>query len=172
MQTMTKRFPIRPDVLPAFTFAGFQWPRFVAVLPKGSKAKRLERYKAPATGPYYHAPKPVDASKQGTSFYLNSDGMPGLRWEWCDEVEGMGRAINHTGWFTDETGDGDKIRGVVFTLPKGRGFLAGWSMGEGMASGVEYEVFAEESDAAYSADSAAKFLAEVERDNNESEQDE
>jgi hypothetical protein len=164
LQTMSKRFPITNSGLAAFTFAGFQWPRYVAALPKGSKAKRLERYKAPVCGPYYHAPKPVKGSNHGTIFYLNSDGMPGMRWAWCDEVEGVGRSINHTGWYTDEHGDGDKIRGVVFTLPKGRGFLAGWSMGESMASGVEYEVYTGELDAAQAADDIAKLIAEVERE--------
>jgi hypothetical protein len=172
MQTMSKRFPIKEGPLPAFAFAGFQWPRFVAALPQGSKAKRLARYKALVCGPTFHAPIPVVGSNHCIGFYLAGDDMPALRWAWCDEVFGMGRAINHTGWFTDEHGDGEKIRGVVFTLTHGRGYLAGWSMGHGMASGLECYVYADATSAAYAADSAAQFLAEVERDNNANNADE
>lgn len=160
MQTHTSRFPLKNSGLPAFDFAGFSWPRYLATLPTGSKAARLERYKKPITGPYYHAPKPESAGR-GKGFYLDSAGAPGLRWTWADEVEGS--RIRHTGWFTDECED-SIMRGVVFRLPKGRGFLAGWSMGEGMASAVEGEVFDDEIDCARAADSLAETLAERERE--------
>lgn len=156
-KTLAAKFPIQNVSLPRFNFAGFQWPRYVAVLPQGSKAKRLARY-ASACGPYYHAPKPVlSPDNQGKGFYLGSDGMPSLRWDWCDDVVS---SIGHTGWFADSHGDGDKIRGIVFTLPKGRGFLAGYSMGEGMASGLECEIYADKEGAAHSADGIAERLAE------------
>lgn len=160
MQTRTSRFPLADCGLPAFDFAGFSWPRYVATLPRGTMAKRLAQYKAPVTGPYYHAPKPEDAGK-GKGFYLDSDGTPGLRWTWADDVQGS--RIRHTGWFTDETAD-STIRGVVFRLPKGRGFLAGWSMGESMASAVECEIFEDEIDCARAADGLAESLAERERE--------
>lgn len=159
MKTATATFPLPPV---RFTFAGFNWPRYVAMLPRGSFAERVERKKNPVTGPYYHAPKPVTGPHPGRGFYLDSDGMPGLRWSWCDEVDGT--RIDHTGWFTDEDGTGDKIRGVVFRLPRGRGFLAGWSMGHGMASEIDGTVYAEEAEAAYAADSEAEAVAEVERE--------
>lgn len=116
---------------PEFTFAGFTWPRYVAMLPRGSFGKRIAAMRRPVCGPYYHAPKPNQ--REGSSFYLASDFMPGLRWQWCDEVVPI---IGHTGWFTDEYGDGEKVRGLVFRLPHGRGFLIGWSMGEGMCGEV------------------------------------
>ena len=166
MQTMHQRFNLANSGIAAFTFAGFEWPRFVAVLPKGSTAKRLERYKNPMTGPYYHAPKPVGRD-HGHGFYLDDAGMPGLRWQWCDEVSDV--RIKHTGWFCDEFGISDKIRGLVFTLPKGRGFLAGWSMGESMASGVECEVYETAREAAYAADSIAENVAERQREFEEQE---
>lgn len=158
MQTMNSRFPLAGCGLASFEFAGFTWPRFVATLPTGRMAKRLERYKNHVTGPYYHAPKP---GADGRGFYLNSDGMPGLRWQWCDDVTS---SIRHTGWLTDEFGDSETIRGVVFRLPSGRGFLAGWSMGEGMASSLEYAVYDDESAAAHVADSLAENAAEKERE--------
>jgi len=167
MKTSAARFPL-PAV--AFVFAGFTFPRFAAVLPKGSLSKRLEKAKAPSfCGPYYSAPKPAGRG-HGISFYLDSDFAPGLRWEWCDQVEGV--RIRHTGWFTDEHGDTDTIRGLVMRLPKGRGFLAGWSMGSGMASAVDCEIYADASDAAYAADCLAERAAERERDYQESFSDE
>ena len=161
MQTLTARFP-----LPAaeFTFAGFNWPRQVAALPSRDKARRLSRYTNSSTGPYYHAPKPATAERTGWAFYLASDGAPGMRWEWCDLVEGIGRAIDHSGWYTDEHRDGAKIRGVVFRLPHGRGFLAGWSMGEGMVTSLDACLYGEETDAALAADELAESAAEAERD--------
>lgn len=159
MQTITSRFPLANCGLPAFEFAGFNWPRYVATLPRGTMAKRLERAKNPATGPYYHAPKP-EAAGTGRGFYLDSDGMPGLRWQWCDEVSGA--SIRHTGWFADECET--TIRGIVARLPKGRGFLAGWSMGESMASALEAEIYSDETEAARMADSLAESVAERERE--------
>lgn len=118
-----------------FTFAGFQWPR-------------------------YHAPRPETVGT-GRGFYLDSDGQPFTRWQWCDEVDGV--RIYHTGWFCDEYGDGGKIRGIVVALPRGR-FLAGWSMGEGMASTVDADLYDTADAAAYAADSMAESAAENERE--------
>lgn len=159
MQSMNSRFP-----LPAteFCFAGFAWPRRLAVLPVGQKAKRIARY-AGACGPYYHAPTPVnDRADKGIGFYLENAGMPCSRWAWCDEVEGV--RIGHNGWYSDEHGDGELIRGVVLRLPSGRGFLAGWSMGKNMASSVGATVYADECEAARAADREAELTAERERE--------
>lgn len=164
MQTQTSRFP-----LPAtqFAFAGFAWPRYVANLPAGKLATRLAKAKDRFAGPYYHAPKPVAGAHPGKGFYLGDQGAPGLRWSWCDEVEGV--RIDHTGWHTDEFGISDTIRGLVFRLPHGRGFLAGWSMGEGMASAVDGYVWESEQDAARAADSMAESAAERQREYEERE---
>lgn len=156
MQPLTSHFS-RPA--PEFSWAGFDFPKFAWTLPRGSKAKRIQDHKNPVCGPYYCAPKPNDTG--GTSFYLDSDFMPGLRWQWCDDVTS---SIRHTGWYTSEYGDGDKIRGLVLRLPKSRGFLAGWSMGESMASGVEYTIYATEHEAAIAADGIAENVAKTERE--------
>lgn len=148
-----------------FEFASIQFPKYVWTLPRGPMAKRLAQAKANWSAPYYHAPTPNQG--KGIGFYLDSDGMPQLRWQWCDEVTGV--RINHSGWYSDEFGDAEKIRGVVFRLPHSRGFLAGWSMGEGMASAIEYGVHESETDAARAADSIAENVAESEREYQESE---
>lgn len=148
-----------------FAFAGFQFPKYVWTLPRGAILKRAVARRAACTGDYYHAPTPnkktVDA---GCGFYLSSkDGQPfDLRWIWCDEVAGT--CIRHTGWFIDDYGQDETIRGIVFRLPHALGFLAGWSMGEGMASSVEYYVYDDEVAAAHAADSLAENAAEEERE--------
>ena len=140
-----------------FSFAGFDFPKYLWTLPKGPWRKRLERMRKPVTGGYYGSPRINDS---GTIFYLESDFMPRLRWKWCDEIVGR---INHKGWYSDEYREGT-IRGLVMRLPNNRGFIAGWSYGEGMFSSVDYDVFLDESDAAYCADSMAENAAERERE--------
>lgn len=144
-----------------------QSPKHIRVL-RGPISKRLAEFKAMrargykngrATGPYYWS-KPVRAEQKTRSFYLESDFMPGLRWNWCDEIA---RDIRHTGWYTDDHGASDTIRGVVFRLPHARGFLAGWSMGENMISEIDLYIWDDERDAAHAADGMAEHAAERER---------
>ena len=143
-----------------FMFAGFNFPRYIAELKKGTKEQRRDRYKH--TGGDYTAPKP---GADGKGFYLGED--KDLRWMWADEVDGA--RINHTGWFCDAYQD-EKIRGIVIRLTHGR-FLTGWSMGEGMASSIDYGIYTDEIEAARAADSEAETAAEREREY-QAEQDE
>jgi len=151
--------------LDRFQFAGFQWPRHVATMERGPLPRRLEYRKTRCTGNYYHAPKPGNT---GRGFYLYENDAAGLRWQYADDVSS---SIRHTGWFCDDYGD-SKIRGIVLRLPRGRGFLAGWTMGVGMASAVDYSpVFDDESEAAACADSMAQNAADSEREFQESERE-
>jgi hypothetical protein len=102
-------------------------------------------------------------SSQIYGFYLESDGMPGLRWEWADKIELAN--VKHAGWYSDPEGIAELIRGVVFRLPKGRGFMPGWSMGEGCASCLERVVYESRIMCAYAADELARIAAEKEREN-------
>lgn len=146
------------------TFAGFNYPKFLADLPPAPLAKRLAIFKENKRKPSlngYRQNDPAPLEKQderGRMFYLNSDLAPGLRFEYADKVDGS--RINHTGWFTNEFDDGDTIRGIVFRLPRNRGFLAGWTMGDSMASELEYRIFDDQVRAARAADSLAEDLAE------------
>lgn len=83
----------------------------------------------------------------------------------CDEVE---RGIDHTGWFLDNDGCGDKARGEVFTLPHRRGYIAGVAdpCNDGPACLDLTTIFDtdDERGAAYHADSLAEVYAENERD--------
>jgi hypothetical protein len=141
---------------PEFSFAGFSFPKHVWTLDHMPVAKRLQRRAPVVCGAYYHCPTPNQNA--GVGFYLDSDGQPFTRWVWCDEVV----SLRHTGWFCDEY-QGQKIRGIVVRLPHGR-FLAGWSMGENMASSVDAEVYTCERDAAYAADGLAESAADAERE--------
>ena len=140
------------------TFAGFNYPRYVAALPRGDMAARLARRSPVVCGKTYLA-SPAPVTGPGTlarGFYLGDDSQPFTRWEWCDDVDDR---IQHSGWFADPDGDGDKVRGIVVRLPHGRGFLAGWAMGEGMAGTVYREIYPDAIDAARAADSVAEDVA-------------
>ena len=147
--------PIADPHIARFQFAGFQWPRYVATLTplSGLRKKREGRR---FTGGYYHAPTPN--SNNGRGFYLGNAGQPFTRWEWCDDVD---TSIRHTGWVTDDYSTIDKIRGIVILLPHGR-FMAGWSMGKGMASTIEPGVFDDINEAAQMADEHARCAADAE----------
>ena len=94
-----------------FTFAGFSFPRYIAQLSESGGRGHF-------TPCYYHMPDP-HRSDRGQGFYL--EDMSRVRW--ADKVSGA--RIYHTGWFTDEYMNGDKIRGVVVLLPHGRFLQAG-----------------------------------------------
>lgn len=142
-----------------FTFAGFTWPRDVARMACGPAALRRKWQGRRMCSEYYHAPRPESAGI-GRGFYLESDGQPFTRWQWADDAYA---SIGHRGWFTDDYCE-DKIRGIVISLPHGR-FIAGWSMGEGMASSVDCSpVFGSAIDAAIYADRLAESAAESERE--------
>ena len=150
-------------------FAGFTFPKQVYIIPHGrnrAEGIRKRRELRKVCGPYYTFPVPD--SRNEVAFYLESDFAPGLRWQWADDVV----RIDHTGWFTNQYGDGDTVRGIVMRLTRGHGFLAGWSMGEGMASAVDRHVYDDENEAAWAADTLAKYAAENMREANELEEEE
>ena len=156
--------PITDPHIPRFTFAGFLWPRYVATLTRidGLRAKRETRK---FTGGYYHSPKPN--APDGTVFYLDDAGQPFTRWRWCDDIDS---SIRHTGWWFDDDCN-DKIRGIVILLPHGR-YMAGWSMGEHMASAIEPGIFDDIDEAARMADEHARCAAEHEREYRQEPDDE
>lgn len=144
---------------PEFTFAGFTWPRYIPEFSKSKYDRRTFR------AVYYHAPKPLTGGLHpGRGFYLADHGSPS-RWKWCDDVVS---SIRHKGWFCDPYQD-ETIRGLVVLLPHGR-YLAGWSMGEGMASEVGGYIYTDIKEAARAADQCAEYAAERERDYQEEEE--
>ncbi len=147
-----------------FNFAGFNFPRYVVRMACGPSALRKKWSGRKVCGEYFHAPKPNNA--EGRGFYLDDAGQPFTRWQWADEVVNL----RHTGWFCDEHQD-SKIRGIVALLPHGR-FLAGYSMGEHMASSIDADIYTDIESAARAADSLAENAADTERDYQASQQTE
>ncbi len=135
---------------PEFTFAGFTFPRYVATLAIGFPALKKQRDIRKVCGGYFHAPRPN--ANTGRGFYLGGAGMPCQRWEWASDTE----------WYADDDGH-TTMRGIILRLPHGR-FLAGYSLGEGMASGVGAHVYDDEAEALAAADEEARTVAESERE--------
>ncbi len=148
-----------------YTFASFTWPR-VFYHHRGTIAKRLADYKQSkkpgCSGPYHLSPGTVPGASMFS--YLDSDFELGLRWEWCDVMAPL--AIDHKGWFTDPLGDSvmGTARGVVWRLPRRRGFLIGWSLGESMATETKCKVVFDAEMVAVWADNCAEQAAEKERE--------
>lgn len=166
------------------TFAGFKIPRTengptLYNYATKSLAQRLAEYKRHGRGCIGQVTfalrirdETAIRGDMAWGFYLPIDGADamGLRWAWCDHVGGTiwddgpdVPDITHTGWFCDDVGD-DTIRGIVAVLPRSRGYLAGWSMGEGMASMLHEEIHEELDDAVRAADEDARIVAESERE--------
>ena len=140
----------------SFQFASFTWPRMVARAAFGPALLRKKWAGRKFVGEYRHAPTPN--AIRGRGFYLDNAGQPFTRWKWADDVV----RLRHTGYFCDLHAD-QTIRGIVAILPHNR-FLAGWSMGEGMASEVDGSIYDTPEDAAHAADSMAEYVAERERE--------
>ena len=104
-------------------------------------------------------------------FYLDAHGtdgdfQPGLRWDWADDVVSLG----HKGWYMD-THEDETYRGMVFRLNHDRGFIIGYSMGDGMYSVVDYgHIYDDKDRAAYAADDLARYDAEKAREAYEEEE--
>jgi hypothetical protein len=148
-------------IMESFNWAGFLFPRRIVGLPHGNKADRMQAARAGnACGPYYTSPKPITGGAHGASGFYLGECMR-MRWTWADDINGAG--IRHRGWFCDEDQD-QTIRGIVVRLTHGR-MLAGWSMGEGMASSIDCDqIFTDEIEAARCADGLAESVAESERE--------
>lgn len=120
-----------------------------------------------ATGPYRWTPTPP---MSGRGFYTecgtndivcarHGSGFT-LRIEPADKH--VGGRLGMTSGYT--TQDGDEFAPIVFRLPRGRGFMAGWTMGQGMASTLEPEIYDDIRDAAIAAYDAAEMARNREDD--------
>lgn len=68
-----------------------------------------------------------------------------------------------TGYYTDEYGIAETLNPCLALLPHGR-FLSGWTMGEGMATGFDADVYDNEREAWLAAHRVAERDAEAERE--------
>lgn len=128
---------------------------------KGTLASRAKSRRV--AGPYYNT-RPRTERADSLFFYMDSHGQMGdgpirLRFDTAESMQDL----RHTGYYCDEDGH-TVVHGIVARLPHGRGFLAGWSMGDNMASELSREVHLCERDAALAADAMAEEVAGSERD--------
>lgn len=126
-------------------------------------------------GPYRWQPT---APGKGRGFYSSqSDALKmdragstlDLRLESANDHLSGSRLSFTDGYFCDLDGDGDTLQPVIARLPRGRGFLAGWTMGAGMCGSLDSTVYDEEADAAFAAHRLAESDAESNRDRQEAE---
>src|SRR5688500_4737788 len=118
-------------------------------------------------GPYQWTPVQQQPG-QGRGFYLHSkryemgDGPLQLRIRPAnDALPSHYRLAQITGYYTDDFHDGT-LQPLVARLSRGRGFLAGWTMGHGMSSCVDGHIYGDEVSAAIVAHSMAERDAETE----------
>lgn len=117
-------------------------------------------------GPYYMTPCQPGG---GRSFYQSSkglacgDGFFDLRLEEANEHLRESRLSHIDGYFTDEHCD-SSLQPIVARLAHGRGYLPGWTMGNGMAASIELTIYEDIRDAAYAAHAMAESDAEKERE--------
>ncbi len=124
-------------------------------------AKRLASRKH--VGPYmWTVPQPGPFAGRGY-YAADNDGTPGDSTFSLRSCEAP-RRIN--GWYCD---DYQTMRAVVLRLPRQRGYLIGWTMGRGMASSIEPEIYTDETEAWRAADSHTQYAAAREREYREAQ---
>lgn len=153
---MPKQTPLTPE----FTFAGFTWPRYVADMACGADALRRKREQRKYTGGYYHAPKPDNRS--GIGFY---DGPSGNGRSFEMRIERTGDS-----YYCDPDGH-QEMHAIIVRLNHGRGFLVGWSMGDGMAASIDSDIFTDEDDARRVANTRCQDAATAECEYQQREND-
>ena len=124
-------------------------------------ATRTRKY----TGPYRW--KPSEPGK-GRGFYMDSKRMIcaphgsgfDLRLEDANDLlPSHSRLSRINGYYINRYQD-ESLKPIVARLPHGRGFLAGWTMGQGMASSLDSYIWKDAEEAAR----AAHDLAESDAD--------
>lgn len=140
-------------------------------------AERLKGYNV--CGPYYMELPPLPGStgwketgRGGIGGYLSSNGkeikegsVMRLRVITAQDAmracQGEYPARHMSGWIYNDFGE--TMYGIVARLPSGRGFLAGWTMGEGMSTSLDADIYDDLEKAARAADSSAESAAEGQR---------
>ena len=96
---------------------------------------------------------------------MDRTGSPiALRLEEANQHLSYSRLSNINGYYCDMDGDGDTLQPIIARLPHGRGFLAGWTMGEGMCASLDGHIWTDEEEAARAAHDLAEHDAERSRE--------
>lgn len=131
------------------------------------------------SGPYWFEPRgAIKGAHPGIGGYEERAGELGgqgsrvrLRMERANEHlqdYGHGSLARIEAYYCDEDGF-SILEPCVLRLPSGRGFLAGWSMGKGMACGFDGDIYEDAGEAARAAHHVAERDAEREREYQEEE---
>ena len=108
---------------------------------------------------FYSGNTALQVDRHGSTFDLRIEDAN-------DHVRGSQRFVN--GYYCDEHCD-ETLQPIIARLPRGRGFLAGWTMGAGMRASLDSYIFADAESAASAAHDAAEYAAEREREYQEEE---
>lgn len=125
------------------SFASLPFPRYLSTDIGKARTKLARQNRYLCAGGYRTADKP-NINPNKTFFYLNSDFCPLLRMEQFPAYK-----------LEDET----NIKALVARLPHNK-FLAGWTMGDGMASELSYRVFEDKEAATFAAMEEARICVE------------
>jgi hypothetical protein len=74
------------------------------------------------------------------------------------------RSLRDVAYYTDDDGMAETMRPIIARLPHARGFLAGWTLGAGMAAALDLTIHDTPEEAARVAHALAESDAERERD--------
>lgn len=132
-----------------------------------SLAQRLEMRKA--CGPYMWRVGPAGERQDGRGYYAaDDDGTPSAH-DSSFALRACERPARYRSW---HTGEMTEFFAVVLRLPRERGFLAGWTMGKGMASSVDFYIHSDELEAWRDADMQARHACERDDENEQREPEE
>jgi len=147
------------------TFEGNKGKRGIEALRDRARMRKM-------CGPYRITPfvRTRENARTGIGFYQSShglsmgDGIIDLRLVLAnDAFEGYSRLAQINGYYCDEYQD-QTMMPIVARLPRSRGFLAGWTMGEGMCASLDGNIYPDLQSAAHAAHSIAENDAEKERE--------
>lgn len=123
-------------------------------------------------GPYQWTPDDLDKWLQtygrpsrGRGFYQSSSGLScgdstfSLRLELANDVLTESRLRHTEGYYCDLDCTGDTLQPIIARLPHGRGFLAGWTMGNDMIASINLDIYKTPEDAAKAAHGIAEYDA-------------
>lgn len=143
-----------------------------------SQITMLDFSKAPAQrlasrkhcGPYKWSPRDPKLS-DGIGFYsgrtvyrMDDHGsVLDLRIDLANNLLPYSRLTQINGYYCDDNCDQTMVP-IVARLPRGRGFLAGWTMGAGMCASLSTVIYTDAGDAARAAHNDAEYAADMERE--------
>ncbi len=136
-------------------------------------SKPVRKRHSKLCGPYYFEPgKPVCGVHPGIGGYLcrrfgtyelREGSNTRLRIEFARDILKGTRQADTIGYYTDES-QSETMKPVIARLPRSRGFLAGWTLGENMSTSFDGHIWDDIESAAYGAYSEAEQAAERERE--------